>query len=97
MGETGKKIYAGDIGTCIDVDCGENLSTAITHKLFVRNPQKEIVEWTTAIEQTTKLRHIIVAGDLANVGIYSIQPYIEFSGWKGRGDTVFLNIFAHFK
>ena len=90
------KVYVGDVGTIIDVDCGEVLTTATGQSLKVRKPNGAEVVWTATIA-TNSLRHTIIAGDVDIAGTYLIQPYLTLSGWTGRGKTVTLPVYRYFE
>lgn len=87
------KVYVGDIGTIIEVDCDEDISTATGYKLVVRKPDGTRADWTASIYGTTALRHTTVAGDLSVAGIYRVQPYMTLDSWTGRGKTVEFEVF----
>lgn len=91
------KVYVGDIGTIIEVDCGENISAATGQKFMVKKPDGTQVDWTASIYGTTKLRHTTIAGDLSCAGKYYINPYMTLSTWTGKGKTVEFEICDQFK
>ena len=82
------KIYKGDIGTVLIVDVKTDISDATKLSLKVLDPDGISREWAGTLEGTTKIRYVVVEGDLNKVGIYKVQPYIERPGWTGRGETV---------
>ena len=91
------KIYVGDIGTVIDVDCNETITGATGQKLIVKKPNGTTVEWTATIQGTDTLRHITIANDLDVAGEYLIQPYLTLSGWTGRGKTARFKVYEKFR
>ncbi len=91
------KVYKGDEGTEIIVDCGEDISAATDQVLKVYKPVSLAeVEWAASIYNTNYLKHTIVTDDLDEVGVYKIQPYMTLSGWTGRGKTTNLYIYDHY-
>jgi len=92
-----KKIYKDDIGTVFIIDLGESLAEAEAPKIYVLKPDGEIAEWAADIFEETKIKHVGVQGDLSAAGLFRMQPYVEKSGWKGRGDTVSFTVHDHFK
>ena len=90
------KVYMGDIGTIIDVDCGESLASATGQVLKVKKPNGTEVSWSASIA-TNSLRHTAIAGDFDLVGTYFVQPYLIQSGWTGHGKTVTFEVYARFR
>jgi len=93
---TDKKVYIGDVGTVIDVDCGESISGATSCALSVLKPNGARVEWSATIHGTSVLRHIVVAGDLDVAGTYRLQPMLTLGTWAGRGNTVSFDVWSLF-
>lgn len=92
------KIYVGDEGTVIEVDMGEDISTATVTKFYVYKPGGTTATWTATIYNSNYLRYTIVTDDLDEAGTYYVQPYLEFpSGWKGKGETVNFKVYDSFK
>jgi hypothetical protein len=87
------KVYIGDVGTIIDVDCGETISTATGYKFYVKKPDGSEAEWTATIQGTTALKHTAISGDFNVAGTYYIQPYMTLGSWTGRGNTVELIVY----
>ena len=82
-----QKIYVGDIGTDIIVDCGSDISTATVHELKVKKPDRTIVTWSADILNTKFIKHITVSGDLNQSGTYTIQSHIVIPSvgeWLGE-------------
>jgi hypothetical protein len=91
-----EKVYVGDIGTIIEIDMQENISTATELKLKVRKPDGTQVEWTPSIYGTNYLRYTLQVGDLDMAGTYALQPYMTIGTWTGRGDTVSFTVYDYF-
>ena len=81
------KIYKGDIGTILIVDVKSDISDATKLSLKVLDPDGISREWAGTLEGTTKIKYVIISGDLDKVGTYKVQPYVERPGWIGRGET----------
>lgn len=87
------KLYVGDIGTEIVLDCGVDVSSATVRKILVRKPNSDAaIEWAALAEGTNKIKYVVVDGDLDVAGIYYLQAYIEMPTWKGRGETANLTV-----
>ena len=91
------KVFLNDVGTVLEIDMKENISTATGLKLEVQKPDGTVVEWTPTIYGTNYLRYTTVAGDLNKVGTYFINPKLTIGGWTGEGDTVQFTVYAPFK
>lgn len=92
------KIYVGDFGTIVELDCGEDISDATLHNIVVKKPDDTLVEWvgTIAGVGTDKISYTTVTGDFNQQGRYKFQAKIESPSWTGRGETVERDIFAIF-
>lgn len=87
------KVYVGDIGTDIIVNCGSDISDATDRKLMVKKPDGSIVEWDADIYQSNYLKYTIVDGDFNLQGVYKLQASLTLSGWSGRGETVNFTVY----
>jgi len=81
------KIFVGDTGTAIIVDCGSDISTATVHDIKVRKPNGDVVVWSASIYQNNFLKYITVDGDLNLAGDYFVESIITLPSWKGTGET----------
>jgi len=100
---TDYKPYVGDIGTVIEIDMQEDLTSWTGLKYLVNKPTiaggREEKTWTAAKkgvgdDDKNILAHTIVADEFDAPGVYYIQPYGEVSGWKGKGDTVKFRVYS---
>lgn len=93
-----RKPYVGDIGTIINVDMQQDISTATNLKFYVRKPDFTVVEWTPTIYGTQILRYITVdENDFDMPGDYYITPYLTLGSWTGSGDTVQFKVYARYQ
>ena len=90
------KVYVGDIGTEIVLDCGTSIVTATTLKIKVRKPSGQLVEWTATLKGTTQMSYITQSGDLSVDGVYRLQAYVVMTGWTGRGETADLIVYKDY-
>jgi hypothetical protein len=91
------KYYVGDIGTVIDVDLGENISTATSVAFSILKPDGTTETWEAEIYADNYLRYATQEGDLDQAGTYKIQPLITLLAWSGRGETAEFEITAEFE
>lgn len=90
------KIYVGDEGTIILIDMGEDISAATVSNINVRKGSGDVT-WTATVYNSNYLRYVIQAGDFDEAGTYYLQPYLEFTDWKGKGKTVNFEVYEAFK
>lgn len=89
------KVYVGDIGTEIVLDCGVDVSAATVRKILVKKPgATSAIEWSAVADGTNRIAHVAATGDLDVAGTYYLQAYIEMPGWSGRGETAGLEVVA---
>lgn len=81
------KIYVGDVGTIITVDCGEDISTATVNQLAVQKPDGTVVTWEASVYNTNYLRYTVQTDDLDQAGVYKVQSKITLPSWSGLGET----------
>lgn len=91
------KIYVGDVGTEIILDCGVDISTATVRKIKVRKPDGTNAEWAAVSEGTKAIKYVVQAGDIAKAGVWRLQAYIEMPGWLGSGQTVDVRVYDLFR
>lgn len=92
------KIYKGDEGTVLEVDVGEDISTATTTELKVLKPDGAPATWVGSVNGlvNTQIDYTIVNGDLDQAGKYRLQAYVVTVAWDGRGETVELMVYDEF-
>lgn len=81
------KVYVGDYGTVVSINCGEDVSGATVAQLKVQKPGGTIVTWTATVYGTDYLRYTIQDGDLDEAGVWKIQAAVTLPSWKGLGKT----------
>lgn len=81
------KMYKGDVGTEILVDCGTDITAATVKKLKVKRPDNSEIEWEASVDKKKYLRYIVQAGDFDSSGKYFLQAYIEMPSGKWSGET----------
>lgn len=92
----GDKLYKGDVGTEVLVDCGCDLTGATVTRLKVEKPDGTVIEWTAAIHQNNYLKYVTVAGDFDQSGEYKLQAYVKLPDWEGHGETTRFRIYNEF-
>jgi len=92
-------IYKDDVDVPIRVDCNVDLTSTTVNELKVRKPQSYTeVTWDATVNGEY-LEYTTVDGDLDEVGVYRVQPYIESSTYPEgvRADTVIFTVLGHYR
>lgn len=92
-------IFVGDIGTIIQLNCGEDVSGATAQEIKVLKPNKQEVIWAATKHATEGdiIEYALQAADIALDGTYKLQAYVDLGTWSGRGETVTLKVLNKFK
>lgn len=91
-----EKVYVGDTGTEIVLDCGINISTATVRQILVRRPDGTETTWNASADGTTAIVYTTQAVDLSQPGIWLLQAAITMPGWSGKGATAELMVHRRF-
>lgn len=81
------RVYKGDVGTLLTVDCGTDISAATTTQIKARLPNKQIVTRTASLSGTNYLTYNLIAADTATVGTFKGQAYVELPSGQWYGET----------
>ena len=71
-----------DIGTNVLYNVQEDISDATLVKIIYEKPDGTTGEWVASVWNTLFAKYTTIAGDL-QVGITSIQVYLESPTWTG--------------
>lgn len=91
------EIHLGDIGTRFELTLEDgdgtavNISSATVKRIDFRKPSGEVIQRTATFVTTGadgKLYYVSILGDLDEVGRWYAQPYVEMTGFKGRGAKI---------
>jgi hypothetical protein len=86
------KIYIGDVGTEIILDCGVSLADASLLEIRAKKPSGAAVAWPATLEAPNSLKHVILSGELDESGVWALQAYVVTPTWSGRGETVRMTV-----
>ena len=89
-------IYVNEIGKVFRVECVAELLGATVTELHVRKPDGTVVEWSADISDESVLVYSSVEGDLDQVGIYTLQSYVENQYGKYHGDATQFLVLSEF-
>lgn len=90
------KIYVGDTGTVIVLDCGENISAAVSRSIQVRKPNGQVVSWVAQASGTNSISFTSLAGTFDQPGIWKLQAVVALSNGTWKGATVSLQVYQAF-
>lgn len=91
------KIYKDDVGLVIDIDMGENISSATGLTLYITKPDKSVTTWTPTLQGTNYLRYTTVTDDLNQAGDYIIQPGFTLGSWTGKCTSVGFKVYDSYE
>lgn len=86
------KVYVGDVGTEITLDCGTDVSAATQKKIVVRKPSGARLEWTASLQGSNYIKYVTQAGDIDMSGVWKLQAAIDLPEWSGTGEVALLVI-----
>ncbi len=84
------KVFVGDVGTIITLDCGTDVSTSTERSIVVRKSNGEKVTWPATLSGTNSISYTTQENDLDVVGLWSIQAAITMPSWSGLGEITSL-------
>ena len=87
------KVYVGDIGTEIILDCGSDVSSATVRKIKAKKPDGTTVDWAAVASGANAIKYTTLTGDLSMAGNWLLQAYIETPAWTGLGETFNLTVY----
>lgn len=90
------KLYKDTIGVPFRVDAGEVITGATAYTLVVKKPNGAVVTWTPTILGTRQFQYAFVAGDLDQVGVYTVQPSYTLAGVSGLKTPVQFTVWERF-
>jgi hypothetical protein len=90
------KVYVGDVGTEIILDCGTNISAATAISMSVRKPSGAVVVWSAVASGTNSIKHVTEAGDLSVPGVYKVHAKVALPTWTGTGSAAEFSVYRDF-
>ena len=87
------RIYVGEIGTVISLECGVNISTATTLRLYYTKPDGTESYWTGTISGTTAMTYTTAAAtDIDQSGVWRLRSYVVTPTFTRWGDVVTMTV-----
>jgi len=86
------KVYVGDVGTEIILNCGQDLTGATGVQIKVKKPDLTTTTWTASVYNNNYIKYVIQTNDLDQAGIYYLQASLTLGAWSGLGETAMLKV-----
>lgn len=90
------KVYIGDTGTAIILDCGRDVSAASARSIEVRRPDGTTTSWAAVAEGANSIKYITVGGTLDQNGTWLLQAVVTLPSGTWRGETATLLVYSPF-
>lgn len=87
------KVYVGDTGTVIVLDCGQNVLAAVTRSIDVRRPDGSSTSWYAIPNGTNAIQATLGPGELTMPGAWRLQANVEMPSGSWRGATTVLRVY----
>lgn len=91
-----EKVYVGDTGTAINLDCGQDISAASARSIQVRKPDGTITSWPAQASGNRALRFTTEVGSLDMPGIWRLQALVTLPTGEWLGRTAELWVYRRF-
>lgn len=91
-----QKVYVGDTGTAIILECGQDISAATALSIEVRKPDGTLTSWAATLSGTTAIRYTTLSNTLDQSGVWKLQAKVTLPTGQWRGATANLQVFADF-
>jgi len=90
------KVYVGDLGTVVTLDCGTNVSAATVRRILYTKPTGVTGAWTATASGTDSIAYTTagVTSDWDVAGTWLLQAEVTTAGGKWLGETVELRVYA---
>lgn len=91
------KVYVGDAGTVLTLDCGQDISAATARAILVRKPDGTTTSWTASASGTNAISYTALAGTFDQSGVWKLQSYITLPSGARKGETANLPVYEAFQ
>jgi hypothetical protein len=90
------KVYTGDTGTVITLDCGQDISAASARSIEVRKPDGTAATWSAVASGSNSIAFTTLAGTLDMPGRWRLQARVTLPSGQWRGETAVLDVYSPF-
>lgn len=92
-----QKIYVGDVGTVLVLDCGQDISAAIARSIEVRKPGGSPVSWAASASGLNAIQYVSLAETFDLAGYWVLQAKVTLPTGVWLGESVSLHVYRKFK
>lgn len=90
------KVYVGDTGTLIVLDCGQDISAASARSIEVKKPDGSVVSWAAVLVGANAMSYTSLLGTFDQAGTWKLQAKVTLPSGVWRGTTADLLVHAAF-
>ena len=90
------KVYTGDTGTVIVLDCGQDISAASVRSIEVRKPDGTTTSWAAVASGANAISYTTLVGSLDQAGMWKVQAKVTLTSGVWRGATADMAVYAAF-
>lgn len=90
------KTYIGNVGTVVRLDVGQDITAATLLQIEALKPDDTVVTWAGTARDTTKVEHIVAAGELNMAGDWYLQVKVWFGSNFWYGESARLKVYERF-
>jgi hypothetical protein len=91
------KLYVGDTGTVITLDCGQDISAATARAIEVRKPDGSTTSWAASSSGPNSVAFTTLAGTLDQAGEWRLQASVTLASGEWLGETAYLDVAEPFE
>lgn len=91
------KVYTGDTGTVITLDCGQDISAASARSIEVRKPDGAAATWSAVASGSNSIAFTTLAGTLDMPGRWRLQARVTLPSGVWLGETAALDVYSPFQ
>ena len=91
-----QKVYVGDTGTAVIIDCGQDISAATLRSVEMLRPDNFPVSVAASASGANSITFTTLSGTFDTAGVWKLQPKVTLPTGVWRGETVSLVIYAPF-
>lgn len=90
------KVYVGDTGTVIVLDCGEDVSNAVSRTIQARKPNGQVVSWVASASGTNSISFTSIGDTFDLPGVWKLQAVVALLNGTWKGATASLQVYPPF-
>lgn len=90
------KVFVGDTGTLIILNCGQDVSAATSRTIEVRKPNGSVVSWSAQLSGLDSLSYLSTVNTFTMPGRWRLQAKVTMPNGVWLGETVILDVFPAF-